>query len=354
MIRRSSGGRFLAEQPRDTHFLLAIVRDVATASVGGSTRDPRSVTHTEFKQAATLPELVELYGQITTPNAICASFPDGGGGPIRWRPLLDLAFDDDRSETAVRFTHAARQRASKDPDLGEGHVHFALNYVVRSEATRTGQRARFLRTAQYDAIRARLIATDRRRKTPHDIERMLPTVDQIERVAGGWWRALEIAGLELPTATTPAGQLGIPLVDGVLRYYVATGGFLPSHGQMLDFASDFRFSLQRFVGGGPRYDEILDEARAEIARRGLPVPEPYLPRSNPGVQPPEGYEPDPDDPIYQEKHYWNNKPLVLQFVIEYLDWLGARPSSEKLWKRFRAEKALWGVPLPGAVVMKTR
>jgi len=181
---------------------------------------------------------------------------------------------------------------------------------------------------------------------------MFPTRDQIERVAGGWWRATEIAGLKLPTATTPAGRMGVPLVDAVLRYYVASGGFLPSYGQTLDFASDYRFSLQRFVGRW--HEDVIVGARTEIERRHLPAPEAYDPRSNPESKPPEGYEPDPDDPVYQEKHYWNNKPLVLQFVIEFLDWLGARPSSEPRWERFRAEKAIWGVPLPAAETLKNR
>jgi hypothetical protein len=77
MARRSPGGRFLAEQPRDARFLRTIVREVASAAIAADpTRDPRSVTHAEFKEAALLPELVERYGRITTPNAICASFPD--------------------------------------------------------------------------------------------------------------------------------------------------------------------------------------------------------------------------------------------------------------------------------------
>lgn len=238
MTRRSASGRFLAEQPRDARFLLTIVRDVAAAAVAdGPTRTPLSVTHSEFKQAALLPELVERYGRITTPNAICANFPDRQGRPIRWHTLLALAFADERSELSIRRVHEARLKVDEEPDLSDDHVHFALNYVVGAERELTGNPIRILRGSNYDRIRAQLIATDRRRKTPHDLERMLPTRNQIERVAGGWWRACEIAGLALPTAATPAGRMGVPLVEAALRYYVESGGYLPSYGQALDFAS---------------------------------------------------------------------------------------------------------------------
>ena len=66
--------------------------------------------------------------------------------------------------------------------------------------------------------------------------------------------------------------------------------------------------------------------RAEIERRHLPEPEPYDPSKNPLVQPPEGYERNPDDPAYQPKHYWDDKPHVLRLVTDYLDWLGVRAS----------------------------
>lgn len=354
MADRTSAGRFLTEQPRDTRFLLTIVRDVALAAVATDPkRDPRSVTHDEFKVAAFLPGLVAEYGRIPSPNAICASFPDGDGRPIRWRALLKLALDEERSELAYRREHEARLKVDADLGLTDAHIFFALNYVHRTERARSAKTPPFLRAAVYDAVRGRLVEADKRRQIPHDLEAMLPTRYQIERVAGGWWRACEIAQIPLADSNMLDGRLGVPLVDAVLRYYVASGGFLPSRGQMYDFAIAFDFALQRSIGGRWQRGAIIP-ARAEIERRHLPEPEPYDPGKNPIVEPPQGYERNPDDPAYQPKHYWSDKPHVLQLVTEYLDWLGARASSKPRWNQFRAEKAIWGVAVPMAQTLTER
>ncbi len=41
-------------------------------------------------------------------------------------------------------------------------------------------------------------------------------------------------------------------------------------------------------------------------------------------------------------------------MIEYLDWLGKRASSEPLWNRFKAEREVWGVAVPMAQTLKNR
>ena len=354
VVRRSAAGRFVSAQPRDPHFALQIIRDVALAAIGyDPRRDPRSVTHVDFAAAATLPELVDRYGKIPTPNAFCARFPDRDGRPIRWHALLALAFageDGERTADSIHREHAARLHAEMDPDLTEAHIHFALNYVVRDEEQRTGRRPRVLRAATYGEARARLIANDRKRKVPHALERVLPTHDQIERVAGGWLGACEIAGLELPITTAREGRRGLPPVEVVIRYYTESGGYLPSYRQAFDFAHNRHLAMRAFAGSWPR--DVIRAARAEIKRQGLPAPHAYDPRANPRVEPPPDYQPDPDDPMYQTRARWENKPLVVQFVFEYLEWLGRRPSSKLLWMQFRSAKARDGISVPDADALR--
>lgn len=347
-VRRSAAGQFASAQPRDAHFSLQIIRDVANAATGDDPRqDPLRVTHDQFKAAASRPELVERYGGIPTPNALCARFPDRDGQPMPWRALLAHAFateEEERSADSVLREHLARQRVEIDKHLSDEHIHFALNYVARAESKRNGHPVRILRAATYDHGRVRLITADRKRRATLGLERMLPTRRQIERVAGGWLSACDIAGLERPSISTVDGRRGLPPVEVAIRFYDESGGYLPSYRQAFAFARDRHLSMAAFTESWPR--DVVPAARAEIERRGLPAAYPYDPRSNPKVEPPDDYEPDPDDPIAQTRARWSNKPLVLQFVFEYLDWLGPRPSTLWQWGQFRDARARQGVAVP--------
>jgi hypothetical protein len=167
---RSPSGTFSSEY--DDLGLYTLVRVVAEFV---SPYEPTLVTEKAW-DAGRVPS-----GHPDAPSAraICARLADRKGKSFPWPELLKLVFDPARNITQ---THA--QRRADDADyLTEDHVYYALRRVAGQRKEKT------LAPDAYARTRRALIERDRRRRV-HLLADLLPTVGQIERVAGSWDAAL--------------------------------------------------------------------------------------------------------------------------------------------------------------------
>jgi predicted transcriptional regulator len=99
----------------------------------------------------------------------------------------------------------------------------------------------------------------------------LPTRGQIETACeGSWERALELAGLQPPSAADAGPP--VALIDALLRFYEAEG-YLPGYVELAEAARRQGMSLER--PEGRRWPDLVEEAQREAIRRGLPQPPPY-------------------------------------------------------------------------------
>jgi hypothetical protein len=119
-------------------------------------------------------------------RAICARLADRDGNRFPWRELLELVFEPARN---IEQTHALRHRRPEADHFTEQHLYYALRRVASELKTQSpGPDA-------YARKREQLIADDRRRGVDL-LEELLPTVGQVERIAGSWEAGLELAGLD--------------------------------------------------------------------------------------------------------------------------------------------------------------
>ena len=119
-------------------------------------------------------------------RAICARLADRGGKPFPWRDLLELVFDASRD---IAATHAQRRGQADADHFTEQHLYYALRRVASELGTKSPGPDAYARKRQ------QLIAEDHRRGVDL-LGELLPTVGQLERIAGSWDEALEIAGLD--------------------------------------------------------------------------------------------------------------------------------------------------------------
>jgi hypothetical protein len=256
---RAPGGRFASAY--DTLDLYGIVRDVALAA---SAEEPTSVSEAVWDAAR------EPAGHPGTPSAraICARLSDAEGRPFPWRELLELVFDESRDPEHV---HALRARVEEDDALDEGHVYYALRRAARELGVKT------LAPDGYARVRAQLIERARRRRrreaghlTPvHELLlRLLPTVGQIERVAGDWPRALEFAELDpRPELGARIPERGTPIAEVLDRFADETGGSLCRPRQLLEYARN-RGIVMAARARDSSWDDYLAEVKALHEARG--------------------------------------------------------------------------------------
>ena len=119
-------------------------------------------------------------------RAICARLSDRDGKPFPWRELLELVFDASRD---IEATHAQRRGQAEAEHFTEQHLYYALRRVASELGTQSPGPDAYARKRQ------QLIADDRRRGVDL-LDDLLPTVGQIERIAGSWDAALAFAGLD--------------------------------------------------------------------------------------------------------------------------------------------------------------
>jgi hypothetical protein len=154
----------------------------------------------------------------------------------------------------------------------------------------------------------------------------LPTVGQIERVAGKWRAALEFAGLEPRNGDSWQGRRGLPIVEALDLHAEATGGWLCVYQALDAFASKHGFALGRREARKSwiAYLEeatVLREARG-AKTKGLPKAdtklEYKLPAGQAGELPPRQRGPG----------YWT-KGLCVEAAKRYLGELPARKAASK-------------------------
>jgi hypothetical protein len=248
-------------------------------------------------------------------RAICARLADRKGKSFPWPELLELVFDPARSITQ---THAQR-RADDADHFTEDHVYYALRLVARERKAKT------LAPDAYARARQELIARDRRRGV-HLLADLLPTVGQIERVAGSWAAALEFVGLEVRNGHSWKGERGMAIVEALDLHAEATGGWLCNYTALDAFASRYGFALSRREVGKSwtAYLEeatVLREARG-AKTKGLPKADTKLEYKLPAGQ--AGEFP----PRQRGPGFWT-KGLCVEAAKRYLDELPAGKAASK-------------------------
>jgi hypothetical protein len=250
-------------------------------------------------------------------RAICVRLADTKGKSFPWPELLEVACDPDRDITQ---THASRRGAEDGDHFTEDHVFYALRLAAGERKTKT------LAPDTYTQTRDNLIAAARRRGVDL-LEDLLPTVGQVERVAGGWPAALEFAGLEPRNGDSWSAKKGLPIVEALDLHAEATGGWLCTYAALDAFAERFGFSLGRREEGKSwtAYLAEATELRAErkaTTEKDLPGPEKKLEYKLPE-------EAAEDLTPRRRRGHWT-KELCVAAARRYLDQLRAgRPASKK-------------------------
>jgi hypothetical protein len=129
-------------------------------------------------------------------RAICARLADREGKPFPWRALLELVFDSSRD---IAQTHALRHRQAEADHSTEQHLYYALRRLASELGTPAPGPDAYARKRQ------QLIRNDRRRGVDL-LEELLPTVGQVERIAGSWERGLPSLSSARAPATPPVGH----------------------------------------------------------------------------------------------------------------------------------------------------
>lgn len=160
----------------------------------------------------------------------------------------------------------------------------------------------------------------------------MPTVGQIERVAGSWAAALEFVGLEPSNGDSWKGERGMAIVDALDLHAEATGGWLCNYTALDTFARKYSFALSRREVG-KSWTVYLDEATAlresrDAKTHGLPDEdtelEYKLPAGVVGELPPRQRGPGSwtkELCVEAAKRYLNERPAgQAASKKSYLDW----------------------------------
>lgn len=268
---RAPGGRFASVY--DTLELYGVVRDVALVA---SPEEPTSVSEAAWDVARK---------RSSPPNApsaraIRARLAGAERRSFPWRELLELVFDESRDPERV---HALRARVAADGELDERHVYYAL----RRAAGELGRKT--LAPDAYVRVREELIARARQRRRGSSkgvapayqfTARLLPTVGQVERIAGDWDRALELAGLESrPEHGARVRKRGMPIAEALDRFADEADGWFCRREQLLEYARDRGITVAAREPGVVWREYVaaakaLRDARG-VTSRGLPPPGVY-------------------------------------------------------------------------------
>lgn len=200
-----------------------------------------------------------------------------------WPEIVSDAVDENWNQTQK---DAVKQKSDEAPWLTTDHVFYALRRATRHLKQKTVTRD------QYQAARLDLIAADQKRhKFGGLLEENMPTVAQIERVAGNakptgsgtdWEKACEIAQLPKPGSeaageTGKGGKRGLD-ISVVIHYFIeASNGYLPSSRAWLEkFARQANVAMARQEKGKP-FTDYIKEANAYRIALGLEAASEFAP-----------------------------------------------------------------------------
>lgn len=308
---RRSGGRFV---PRyDERTLLDVVAAVARAA---DPDEPGGITQRDYDAARSSAG----YADAPTAKQTAARFR------MSWRELLAFALAPMISpEIAL-----GRQLGERNEDwLDEAAVRAALKTV----ALRLGKKT--LRPADYLAEREAMLA-EARLAFRHQREPLLPSEGQIERIAGGWDKALAIAGLK-PRPPQTSGPTGVPIVVA-LELALEAHGCLLTRRELAAFAKANSFSLARRIGPWADYVSQLRAERADFGRWTPIAPPPLAVRPDytKPVKLPASFA-----PVRRRRYRWTKKECVGS-----LAGLLAETGSERLTQRLYQQRRRSNPDLP--------
>jgi hypothetical protein len=279
---------------------------------------PQTVSQREFDRAR--PEVPE-HARAPSARQICSRLG------VSWCPLLSALFEPSR-DVGKFVSH--KQRTGTDHQLSEHQIRLALRVVAARLDVPT------LRPAQYDTARQQLLAANRRRRHRGNAP-ILPTVNQLERAAGDWDHALQLAGLQArPPAAGTGSHRSVVSYHEAIRRFLETQGAMPTSTQLERFASAQSFPLPRRPPGG--HQQAMLDVQARFLSEG---------RWAPATYPPKNRRPRYDFEFARVKQAGEvrrskrrTKEECVAAVIAYLEQLG--PGEKVSQKRYGA----WAVGTP--------
>jgi hypothetical protein len=307
---RTAGGRF--KSAYRTLDLYEIVRAVAEFA---KPDEPTLITEAAWDKA----RAGAGYPDAPTARANCARLADDQGNPFPWRELLELVFDDERD---IPHTHALRQGSRADEDLDEEDVYYALRRVAKIEL---GQDS--LRPGEYRRERERLLAADARRRNLSGgvlLADLLPTVGQLERIAGDWDAALMLAELgprRTPTRNGHADEV-VPIVEVLDRFADEADGWFCRRAQLLEYARNRKIVMAGPSLGSSWADYIATATARREAKgaltRGLPPAGTFPAYPGMGAAAETDADQEPRRRANKPRDYWTLERCV-EAVRDYFD-----------------------------------
>jgi hypothetical protein len=268
--RRGARGRFAVR--RSPEELLDVIREVAEEAARRwpeDCPDPTRVSQQVWNTAKHA--LAGKHGWIPNANAACQQLRKATGRPLSWGSWVLLAFADDRD----RRLSALLAEPPRAP-LAEADIALALHLIARR-----GRNENFS-AFEYDRVRREqineLAAAGRNRS---HAQRLLPSSEHIITACGSWEAARRIAGFGTTRRRRKRRALS---VDLAIAFFYSISGYLPKRPELIAFAAQENFSLEKFRDG---WATCIEGGRTAIAAHPeLPPPPPYGVRT-----PPNGWHP---------------------------------------------------------------
>jgi DNA-binding MarR family transcriptional regulator len=304
--------------------IVRVVAEEAARRHSDPLKDPRTVAQRAWEAASRSYESV--YGAIPKANEVQRQLAGYDGRPFAWPELLEFVFDESRD---IKKRHEDRMSAPERA-INHGDIEVALLMAANALSLPT------VLPDQYEELRDSLIAAAATRLEADAIAERLPTRSQIEREAGDWDKALEIAGLEPRSAAAPLPSTrGASMTDAIVRYY-ASHGNLPTSTELREYAVETDFALEGLRG--MPWAEHIEAGITLISDLDLPLPPQY------GVGPPDDWQPitlDGDLPPRRSPEY--TRVGVMEAVVAFVEQLPARQTAQsRRWRTFSRGKR--GVP----------
>ncbi len=257
----------------DDSALQTAVKEVAEKAAPA---DPSAVTQTAFDRA----RAAAGHEDLPTARAICMRLGRHGKS-VAWRELLTLVFDDSRCPDRAAIGRA-RRNGQEGRHLGERHLFFGLNRVAQHLGL--DPEADFSQPEYEEGRRQVLALSDRRPADREILEQLLPTANQIQRIAaalepsdlGHWDRALRAVGRRArPTpgndgSRMPKVEVGLALPVAI-HYFIEANKRMPSSTALLEFGRKLGIRVEH-PKRGRRWADVLDEARRYRAELGIETP----------------------------------------------------------------------------------
>jgi hypothetical protein len=231
----------------------ALLDAVRAVALHAQPDHPTQVTKARFDDARTaaghgdLPAAARIVRRLRAPWAATLQRAFADGDPAQWL--------------------SSRARAAEVPDAGTDDVRHCLRLAAAHLGAAT------LTPGEYRRARARMTERDRARHR-HGGRLDLLTDHQITRIAGGdWQRALTLAGLAEPAATTravgTAGERRAVSVPEALGRCIDYHGALPGSAAVELFARVHGFALARKAAP---WAQIVADVRADRQTNGRWTP----------------------------------------------------------------------------------